>query len=555
MKKKTLSILILCVLGLAFCLTACGGGEEKTEEGPRFEEKTEFVTPYSLKTSEAGKTYFTDTDGGALPLHAVHVRFDQMIQSGELTAAETGPYFQLAAETGFNLVETPVTWSRIETAKDVYDYSDVENYLRFAKNLGLKLNLIWYGSFVDGQSQTADYPAYIWENPTDYTVLKDLYDFGIKGRVRVLKWNDPDLLRRESLALYNMMNAVYAWCKTNDYYPVVCVQLGQGVPDRFVKWRVGQYYVRDAEGALMTESNAMDMIGEYLNALGRAVKYSSYRAFTRAEFCMQNAVTNLVAEVKELQYVDMVSPTYLETVPGSKAGIYSFATDSRLKDMPVVNSENWADDVNHRQIFATFASGGIGYSSYYLSSPLYYPMPPNASLYGRSDASGTDLAEKFAKVGTRADDTKAAIAMLDKAAYMVATAPQSGFATLGMDNRLQNGGVQKTFLSGGIAFEYIAADAAALGYVISDGRYIYVCASVDTSIKFTRCALTNASEGALDRQGEWTKAADAALIDNNSSLALTAGKLYRVRVGSVEETANKWFADNGYFTPRDCLRG
>ena len=220
-------------------------------------------------------------------MKSAHVRSDLLMRADNLTVEEMEPYFKIAKETNLNTLEVPVTWSQVETDKDVYDFSDVETYLDLAKKYDLKLNLIWYGSFTDGQSLTANYPSYISENPRVYTVIKDILDFDVHGRLRVMKWDDPDLLLRESKVITKMMDYVGSWNKDNENYnPVIIVQLGQGAGDRFVKWRISQYDIRGNDGLLMSNEAATIMVNKYLEVMAKAVKDSSYKALTRVEFPM-----------------------------------------------------------------------------------------------------------------------------------------------------------------------------------------------------------------------------------------------------------------------------
>ena len=156
----------------------------------------------------------------------------------------------------------------------------------------------------------------------------DLFDFAHYGRVSIMDWSDDDLLERETKAIYNMMNYVYEWNHKNDLYdPVVSVQIGQGA-ERFQRWRITQYVVLDKEGNLYNANDAWAMVHKYLNTVAKGVKYSKYKALTRVEFCEQNSVVNYVRDIEQLEFIDIVCPTYL---PIKSLGVTSINLFSLIK--------------------------------------------------------------------------------------------------------------------------------------------------------------------------------------------------------------------------------
>ena len=63
-------------------------------------------------------------------------------------------------------------WSLFEVSKDEYDYTEIDTYLDYAKKYNLTLSLLWYGSFVDGETHTVNVPNYIIEDPTTYPLYQ-----------------------------------------------------------------------------------------------------------------------------------------------------------------------------------------------------------------------------------------------------------------------------------------------------------------------------------------------------------------------------------------------
>lgn len=549
------------LLALCFVLSACQHNDPGEQSGADAAVSIENVTqkydqPYTMTTSESGKGILLNRGQIPVIMTSALLRADLLVNADFLEPSEMEDYFAIARETNLNTLELTVMWSQIEPEKGQYDFSALDVYLNYAKKYGLKLNLVWYGSMVDGETHTANVPAYISRDPETYSCLMDLFDYANFGRCRIMDWADPDLLERESQAVWHMMNHVYAWNQSNEKYdPVIMVQIGQGA-DRFQRWRVDAYDVVDAQGQPMAQEQAWSMVHTYLNTMAKAVKYSAYKALTRVEFCEQTAVVNYVRDVRKLEFVDIVAPTYLHEISSTKNGIKSFTDE--YADMFIMNAENWASDANHRQILATFGMGAGGYVSYQLSSPNYYPESPNGALYGRYDPEGATLAEKFPQKGERAERTAAVNSALLRAYVAVANAPRSLFATFGLNNLL-NGKtgderIQNIYLSNGILLSYSNPEDT-MGFGAYDGNYIYVWSSKDATLRVTNCTLTVCQKGAFDENGEWVSQGNVTLEGNNT-LQCQAGEVYRIRVGDISQLpAASELKAEGYLPPLDSIRG
>lgn len=508
----------------------------------------EGITPYHQEVSESGKAILLNRKEVPQIILSSLLRTDLFINADFKNASEMEDYFAIAKETNMNTIELSIMWSQIEKSYDNYDYTDLKCYLDFAKKYDLKINLEWYGSFVDGETHMSNVPNYINDSST-YPIIKDMFDFANFGRCKILDWSNENLLNREQKAIYNMMNYIYSWNLENDNYdPVIMVQIGQGV-DRFQRWRVDAYDIQD-----MTSERAWNLAKKYLNEVGKGVKYSKYKAITRSEFCEQNAVVNYVRDIKDLEYIDVVSPTYLHEIASTKNGIKSF--NDEYSEMFLMNSENWASDINHKQTLATFAMGASGYVSYQLSCPLYFPESPNGALYKRYNESGTTLEEKFVENNTRATDTKNINKALLDAYIGVANAPRNRFASFGLNNLLNSKeeSEQKIYLNNGLMFKYSNPNSA-LGFAISDGNYVYAYSSKDALLEIGNCTITMAQSGSFNKSGEWDISSSVTL-ENNSILNLNAGKVYRIRIASINDLPSATsLKDLGYLTPLDSIRG
>lgn len=508
--------------------------------------------PYQQKMSDGGKMRIVNRQQLPHVILSALLRTDLLINADFLDESEIEDYFAICKETGFNTIELSIMWSQVEPEKDQYDFSGIKHYLDFAKKYGLKINIEWYGSLVDGESHGANIPKYITSNPTTYPVIADLFDFANYGRCRIMEWDNPNLLERERMALYKLMNYIYEWNHDNNMYdPVIMVQLGQGA-DRFQRWRIDAYDVKDLNGNDFSAKEAWSMINTYINEMGRAVKYSKYKALTRSEFCEQNAVVGYVENVAKLEFVDIVSPTYLHDLAKTKSGIKSFAETFSL--MTIMNVENWANDNNHKQTLATMAMGGSGYVSYQLSCPNYFPESPQGALYGRYNPEGATLAEKFIERNRRATDTKLINNALTKAYVAVANAKSENFVALGMDSRLKDNQEQKFYMQNGLMFKF-SNPKDSLGYVIYDGTTLYVYCTKASTLEINNCFIPIAQSGYFGADGMWVGGNMFALTNNNL-LQMEANVLYRVRITNIGELPSKdELRSQGYATVQECIRG
>jgi hypothetical protein len=546
MMKKTHIFII--VVFLLFGLISCRGKETSYD----IIQANDPDVPYRIQTIEDGtqkKSYIENRQGIAEIFLSSEIRTDIVVMADQIEIEELEPYFAIAKETGLNTLELPFLWKMFETGKREYDNETINWMLDTAKAYDLKINLIWYGSFVDGESRTGYYPNDIKEDTDTYAVEKDLYDFGIFGRVRVLDWTDEDLLSRETYALYRLMNEVHAWNQANDQYdPIVSVQIGQGL-DRFPRWRINQYEVTDDEGILMTQSDGWDVVNTYVDHMSRAVKYADYQPLTRIEFTEQNGVVGYVYDLYDLEYVDLVSPTYLHTIANVKTGIPNF--QGAFPNMPIYNAQNWADDMNHKNLLASFALGAIGFNSYQLSAAVHYPEPPNGALYARIDRSKSAVSDMFEQNNQRVDDLKGMIEGLEAAYPVVAKTTYGNMLVLGMDTRLEPEEQQKLYARNGLMVTS-TNPVDGLGFILSNKDEVLAYATKSMTLTFDHAVFVNASFGSYDDFGFWQNDGSV-VLENNITLELDAHTLYRLRVASIDDLPDR--IPEGFSDAVDAIRG
>lgn len=544
MKHKSLLLLSSFLL-----LSLCGCNKE----GNSSTSETNKREPFVLERKENEKVTIKTKTGIPFLMQSSVLRTDLFINADNCKVEDLEDYFELAKATNLNCIEIPFMWKEVEKEYDVYDYSDIDTYLSFAKKYDIKINLLWYGSLTDGETHTNNMPSYISEDYDKYSLIQFCYPSSVFGDCVILDYSDADLLARESIAIKNLFNHIASWNEENDYIdPVLMVQIGAGV-DRLTRWRINQYDIT-VDNEIMTSDYAWNMVNRYVSEISKSVKDSNYVPITRVEFCEQQAVTNSCRDIFDIPSVDIVNTTYLHTVAQTKTGIKNF-DDEFGEYEPIINTENYANNDNYRIALATYALGGSGFAAYHLSSPLYYPMENNLGfLYRRKNLEGTTLEEKFLDPYGRAKQYKEINEMISKGYVAVARAKRSSFGLFGFDNLLASGQTQKQYMTNGLMFDYTCSSSS-IGYIIYLNNYLYVISNTDSLLKINNCFVQTASTGYFNQDSMWNKNEEI-LTNNEQIYSLNANELYRFRISNISSLPSlEELTSLGYKTTLDSIRG
>ena len=104
--------------------------------------------PHSLTTLEKiNGTYRLVQDGKPFLMLSGELHNSS---SSTLVAAETS--FKAAAQMGMNSVIATVSWEQIEPSEGHFDFSELDNIIALANKYKLRVGLIWFGSWKNGES-------------------------------------------------------------------------------------------------------------------------------------------------------------------------------------------------------------------------------------------------------------------------------------------------------------------------------------------------------------------------------------------------------------------
>lgn len=83
----------------------------------------------------------------------------------------TDKFWEQAKTLGCNTVEAPIYWQNIEPAPGVFNFRELDHLILSAREQGLRLVLLWFGSYKNGRSQYA--PPWVLENVEKYPRMQN----------------------------------------------------------------------------------------------------------------------------------------------------------------------------------------------------------------------------------------------------------------------------------------------------------------------------------------------------------------------------------------------
>ncbi|MFF7867785.1 DUF4978 domain-containing protein [Streptomyces qaidamensis] len=223
-------------------------------------------------------------DGKPFFHSGVQFRYEKHKYTFGWTDTQLKPVLGMIRDDGFNVVNIPIWWSKVETSKDVFDWTDIDRYLAWCGEYGLKLELLWFGHESTGSSLAVRMPAYVM-NDYQCVVRSDGTKLTLNGNP-LLDKTDPNLLAREKFVLGRLMahlasadtaHTVVGIQVLNE--PNVAKQQGGSSIDRSYstystnRWNSGGY----------TDASKFrkDVLLDYLTQLGQVIKQSDYPVYTR----------------------------------------------------------------------------------------------------------------------------------------------------------------------------------------------------------------------------------------------------------------------------------
>lgn len=223
-------------------------------------------------------------DGKPFYHSGVQYRYEHQRYQKGWTDAQLKPILKMIAEDGFNVVNIPLWWSQAEPEKDVFDWTDLEKYIDWCNEYGLKMELLWFSHESTGHSKTLRVPQYVWDT---YQLVVDSGGTPLQQDADFLfDKTDPNLLRREQYVLGKVMEHLAAY---DTRHATIGIQITNEPNVAQLQWGVS------SDRSHSSYSNALwrdggytdaaqfrrDVLLHYVTELGRVVKNSAYPIYTR----------------------------------------------------------------------------------------------------------------------------------------------------------------------------------------------------------------------------------------------------------------------------------
>lgn len=328
---KTIKYILYSIL---FTLLACSSTNE-------------LDFPYPVKTKHLM------VQGKPFLMLGAQLRTDYFLQLDKKTPDELDPYFKLASDMNILVIQVPIAWRDIETQKEVYNTSLVEKYIELCDKYKIKLEILWFGSYMCGYSVEGYIPNYVLNDQTTYPDLKPSAAFnGWLGKQYYLRPNTLALVERESKALKQMMNAIYDYDnKHGQKHTVIGIQI-ENEPDMLA--------TRHNEAHGYTPEQLWPDLIAMLDKLGQVVKNSSYDCYTRVN--QTTTYSNYMeksADIVATEGIDYVGVDPYENTLLAIDGKLRYLR--KIKDNFAHIAENGGEYINNDLLCLKALSLGCGY--------------------------------------------------------------------------------------------------------------------------------------------------------------------------------------------------
>ena len=490
-----------------------------------------------------GKLTYLEVDGSPFLMLGAQIRADAFRNCDHYKTSDLAPLFDKAAELGLTAIQIPVQWADIEVGDGVFDYAYLDQIMSMANERNLKLELLWFGSNMCGDTHSYSTPGYILKDGRTYPKLdaKRTGEFwNYYGIQWYLEYDNPNLLQREGDAITKALDHVYEY---DSYHggkkPVIGIQI-ENEPDIFPRWRLEQYGVLDREtGQRMTEEVAWNKVYTQIDELGKAAKRSKYQIYTRVNFAgvstghgiydgsAVKTVPSWARHIYELEGIDAIGDDPYKSLINDIQGISAMLGEKLPGNLSII-SENDGKYGNTPSLMLTALANNAFYEAYELAtSPFYiehqtssgvdqgiYQVQQDGSLTARSHVQKTKDFIEIAKLG------KARIPL---------TEPKN-FAAFNLESDSPKENVAQTINTTKVSLTF-STDSGAIGYALDDGEGSILLAATEASnVSFANATIASIQELALDENGNATPNKDLTV---SSSLNLEKGKGYLVNYSNA----------------------
>jgi beta-galactosidase GanA len=221
----------------------------------------------------------------------------ELHNSSSSSTAYMQTIWQTLKTTGLNTVLAVVAWEQVEPEEGVFDFSVLDDLIRDARTNGMKLAVLWFGSWKNGISSYQ--PAWVKKDVTRFPLIKTKSGASLNilstmgeqtqqadvkayaAMMRHIRETDTD----RTVIMVQIENEVGVQGDTRDYHPDAAAKFKSAVPEALMN-----YLVANKEGLLPEQRTAWDKaggktsgtweevfgVGDYTDELFMAWSYATY---------------------------------------------------------------------------------------------------------------------------------------------------------------------------------------------------------------------------------------------------------------------------------------
>ncbi|MDR0506435.1 MAG: DUF4969 domain-containing protein [Dysgonamonadaceae bacterium] len=481
--------------------------------------------------TENGKTVFL-VDGIPFPIYGAQIRLDAFINCDKMSITDVEKYFAKGKELGVNCLEVSLCWKMIEPKENIFDFTLIDKIMEYANKYGLKIELLWFSTNMIGDSFSNLVPAYILKDSQKRFYRADEGTFsGLYGYRYVLILNDKWILERETNAVTNLFNHIHRWDNEHESkHPVITAQI-HNEPDGLVRWRMDQQHFAYRDGKPLSKEAAWKMTLDALDAVGKAVKNSSYKVATRTNLISGKGINPYPEapnakpdDVFQLEGIDFVSfDPYKTSINEIVSETLAYA--SLQGNYPLI-AENRGAYTNTPSLMLAASVLGGGYDMYDLATSTFI----NQNSKPPFDDEGVYTSYLQEKIHT--DAVRTILKGLIMAAPDIAKTPTKNFAAFNIvdDNPRKEIKQQIQTTSAIISFETVKG---AIGFALDRGNYLLVYATDDADFSFENGIFSEVICGRYNPSGMFIQEGISTL-KNNKTLNAHGGILYKISYSSQD---------------------
>lgn len=547
-KRKLLAIIPFILLSL----TACGGNESGSKDEPK--PQPEPVEPEEKQDLCAGDPVYSGADVNVSKIVknneeynisvndkdflflGTQIRVDAFMNCDKYTYADIKVLFKEASDLGVTCVQIPVEWSKIEIEKDVFDFEYVHEMLSYANEYNLKVELLWFGSNMCGDTHSYSVPNYILADGKTYPKFDALRTgeyWNYYGIMWFLDFENENLIARETNAVSKLMDYIYWFDSTHGAKkPLIGVQI-ENEADIFPRWRIEQQSVLDPlTHEKMSEEEGFKKICKLLDEVGKTVKAAKYKVYTRTNLASSTSsqgiysgttvkpAPNFAKQMQALEGIDIVGDdSYTSSVKNIKGISYMYRES--FEDNFSHIAENAGNYGNTPSLMLAALSQHGGYSIYDLvTSPFFTANGSNSTNQGIIGV-GADR-QSFVRT-SHYEDTKEMIRGLKMVGSEIYKLDSEDFIAFNINGDYPKDSVEQNISSTNVSVNFQTSKKSS-GFALDFGNYLDIFVTKDASITISNGEVSKIEKGTLSDTGFIS---DETLTTNNT-INLVGGNLYRV---------------------------